>query len=378
MPAGQFWLGSVYGSEGWGFESLRARTRDSLRANGSGPDSSRLPKITSQQASQTAVGTALGCPIDAAGTLFLPSTMTRIRGGGSLRERRPGVWEVRVSLGADPVSGRSRVRSLTVHGDREVAEAARDRWAADAALVRLAGHARPGIALAHLLEVWLTADHRWRPSTLAGYQSAAGFLARDRIGCRRAIDVSPTVLGAACTAWRTAGWSDPTVWARVRVLRSRPALPLPPARRTPPVSRASHPRHRPRAAPDPPGRPAMPATAPGPVPGPAPPPACAAPRATSHRHPRRAARLSTARATTCTSRTSPSAATPAGPPTPEGPPPPPRPGPGRDDQRGRPAHQRPSAVGGWQVSHEKHGHLSHLSCSVAPSMVTDHPRCSAP
>jgi integrase len=123
-------------------------------------------------------------------------------------------------LGADPVSGRSRVRSLTVHGDREVAEAARDRWAADAALVRLAGHARPGIALAHLLEVWLTADHRWRPSTLAGYQSAAGFLARDRIGCRRAIDVSPTVLGAACTAWRTAGWSDPTVWARVRVLRS--------------------------------------------------------------------------------------------------------------------------------------------------------------
>ena len=146
--------------------------------------------------------------------------MTRIRGGGSLRERRPGVWEVRVSLGADPVSGRSRVRSLTVHGDWEVADAARDRWAADAALVRLAGHARPGITVAHLLEVWLTADHEWRPSTLAGYRSAAGFLARDRIGCRRAIDVSPTVLRAACAAWRAAGWSDPTVWARVRVLRS--------------------------------------------------------------------------------------------------------------------------------------------------------------
>jgi hypothetical protein len=68
--------------------------------------------------------------------------MTRIRGGGSLRERRSGVWEVRVSLGADPVSGRSRVRSLTIHGDREVAEAARDGWAADAAGVRFAGRPR--------------------------------------------------------------------------------------------------------------------------------------------------------------------------------------------------------------------------------------------
>ena len=94
--------------------------------------------------------------------------MTPVRGGGSLRERRSGVWEVRVSLGADPVSGRSRVRSLTVHGDWEVADAARDRWAADAAVVRFAGRARPGITVAHLLEVWLTADHGWRPSTLGG------------------------------------------------------------------------------------------------------------------------------------------------------------------------------------------------------------------
>jgi len=122
--------------------------------------------------------------------------MTPVRGGGSLRERRSGVWEVRVSLGADPVSGRSRVRSLTVHGDWEVADAARDRWAADAAVVRFAGRARPGITVAHLLEVWLTADHGWRPSTLGGYRSAAGFLARDRIGCRRAIDVSPLLCSA--------------------------------------------------------------------------------------------------------------------------------------------------------------------------------------
>jgi len=42
----------------------------------------------------------------------------------------------------------------------------------------------------------------------------------NRIGSRRAIDVGPAVLAAAITAWRADGWTDPTVWARVRALRS--------------------------------------------------------------------------------------------------------------------------------------------------------------
>ena len=83
-----------------------------------------------------------------------------------------------------------------------------------------AGRARPGITLACLLREWLAADHGWRPSTLAGYRSAVGFLARDRIGSKRAIDVGPAVLSAAITTWRADGWTDPTVWARVRALRS--------------------------------------------------------------------------------------------------------------------------------------------------------------
>ena len=130
------------------------------------------------------------------------------------------MWEVRVALGPDPVSGRTRVRSVTVHGDRETAQAARERGAASAELLRSAGRARPGITLSCLLREWLAADHGWRPSTEPGYRSAVGFLARDRIGSRRAIDVSPAVLAAAITAWRADGWNDPTVWARVRVLRS--------------------------------------------------------------------------------------------------------------------------------------------------------------
>src|SRR5664279_252451 len=51
--------------------------------------------------------------------------MRDARGTGSLRQRRPGVWEVQVAVGPDPVSGRSRYRSLTVHGDRETAQKAR-------------------------------------------------------------------------------------------------------------------------------------------------------------------------------------------------------------------------------------------------------------
>jgi len=107
--------------------------------------------------------------------------MARIRGAGSLRQRRPGVWEVRVCLGPDAVSGRSVVQSVTVHGDLQVAEEARGRWAEAAALVRSRRQVWSGITLAELLGVWLADEHDWRPSTLVGYRSTAGFLARDRL-----------------------------------------------------------------------------------------------------------------------------------------------------------------------------------------------------
>src|SRR5664280_2004471 len=146
--------------------------------------------------------------------------MRDARGSGSMRQRRPGVWEVRVAVGPDPVSGRSRYRSLTVHGDRDAAQAARARWAATAELVRSSGRTRPGITLADLLREWQCADHGWRPSTVAGYRSVAGFLTQDPVGKRRAVDLTPKVLTAACANWRSQGWPDPTVWARMRVLRS--------------------------------------------------------------------------------------------------------------------------------------------------------------
>ena len=125
-----------------------------------------------------------------------------------------------MALGPDLVSGRSRYRSITVHGSRAVAEAARARWAAKAELVRSTGRSRPGITISQLLPEWLTADHGWRPSTLSGYRSVVRFLAHDRISARRAVDLAPKVLTAACAAWRTQGCPEPTISGRVRVLRS--------------------------------------------------------------------------------------------------------------------------------------------------------------
>ena len=39
-----------------------------------------------------------------------------------MRERRTGVWEIRVVVANDQLTGHSVQRSFTVHGDREMAE----------------------------------------------------------------------------------------------------------------------------------------------------------------------------------------------------------------------------------------------------------------
>jgi len=61
--------------------------------------------------------------------------MTR-RGAGTLRQRTAGVWEVRVSVGPDPVTGLTVQHSVTVHGDLGEAERHRELLAARAAALR--------------------------------------------------------------------------------------------------------------------------------------------------------------------------------------------------------------------------------------------------
>ncbi len=60
-----------------------------------------------------------------------PVARRAARGSGSIRERSPGVFEVRVVIGRDPASGSSVQRSFTIRGDREHAEQRRRELIAD-------------------------------------------------------------------------------------------------------------------------------------------------------------------------------------------------------------------------------------------------------
>ena len=46
---------------------------------------------------------------------------------GHLRERQPDRWEVLYDIGPDPLTGKRRQRSKTIHGTRQAAEFERDQ-----------------------------------------------------------------------------------------------------------------------------------------------------------------------------------------------------------------------------------------------------------
>ena len=73
-------------------------------------------------------------------------------GQGSLRERRPGVFEIRIAVGVDPVSGKTVQRSFWFHGAPEDAEERRGELAAQFAEYRAVRRASPFLTVAELLE----------------------------------------------------------------------------------------------------------------------------------------------------------------------------------------------------------------------------------
>lgn len=89
---------------------------------------------------------------------------------GSLRERSPGVWEIRVALGRDPLTGRYRQISRTVHGGKRKAQEEIARIVSSVADGR---HRGTKATVSFLMERWL--EHLERlgrsPKTLEGYRS---------------------------------------------------------------------------------------------------------------------------------------------------------------------------------------------------------------
>lgn len=127
-----------------------------------------------------------------------------------MRQRQPGRWEVRVSVGTDPVSGRSIYRSVTVAGELVDARRRGEELAAQAAAMR-ASQQQPVRSVAELLERWLAAEHDWKPGTWRGYRSTCRRLSQDPLTRRAPATLTPPVLRAAMRTWAAAGVPSTTV-----------------------------------------------------------------------------------------------------------------------------------------------------------------------
>jgi hypothetical protein len=146
-------------------------------------------------------------------TLALTQTLTHdstTKKAGSLRERRPGVWEIRVVVGTDAVTRRSVQQSMTFHGNRASAKQRCADLVALTAAERSPRRTDPRMTVAALLDTWIAAAHDWRPSTLVGYKSTAAGLRTGNLGRRPVNRLTP--------ATSVRRWSSGDVTARGTLL----------------------------------------------------------------------------------------------------------------------------------------------------------------
>jgi integrase len=100
---------------------------------------------------------------------------------GSKREIRPGVWELRVSLGKDPATGKWRQLSKTFHGGARAADAALRDIIDQQVPARSDGF---GATFGQLLDEWLDETERLdlSPTTIRNYKSQVEHTIRPRLG----------------------------------------------------------------------------------------------------------------------------------------------------------------------------------------------------
>lgn len=141
------------------------------------------------------------------------------RGSGSIRERSPGVFEVRVVVGRDPTTGRSVQRSFTVRGDAEHAEARRRELVVDFGVDLSMLHAS-GLTVGELLTRWFAAGHAWKPSTRIVYDCDVRALRADPIATVRLCSLDQAVMHRAVGRWQATGVTRATVSSRTKTLSS--------------------------------------------------------------------------------------------------------------------------------------------------------------
>ncbi len=127
-----------------------------------------------------------------------------------VRERQPGVWELRVRTGRDPLTGRYGQVSRTVRGGKREADRALARLSAEVAEGR---HAGTGQTVAVLLDAWvdhLTAQGR-TPKTIDGYRSLITARLRPGLGPIELRKLTPAHLDAFYRALLADGLSRMSV-----------------------------------------------------------------------------------------------------------------------------------------------------------------------
>jgi integrase len=97
---------------------------------------------------------------------------------GSLRQRGPDAWELRIYLGVDSSSGRERWATKTVHGSRRFASATLAEFVEDAGYARL----RSG-TVADLLDQWMgQASSAWSSTTVVQTRSVVEHHLKPQLG----------------------------------------------------------------------------------------------------------------------------------------------------------------------------------------------------
>ena len=137
------------------------------------------------------------------------------RGTGSVRERSPGVWEVRVVVGFDPARARSIQRSSTVHGDAALPGKARRQLVAEYGTIRSDVRCTASaVTMGELLQGYLGSTQLWKPATVASHHHVVSTLAGDPLCRCRLQSLTPAVMRAAICRWRDEGVPVPKVSAR--------------------------------------------------------------------------------------------------------------------------------------------------------------------
>ncbi len=138
---------------------------------------------------------------------------------GSKREIKRGVWELRVSLGKDPISGKYKVLSKTFHGSARAADAALRDLVDENGTNRADG---TGATVGQLLDRWLEECERLdlSPTTLRTYRAQIKQTIRPRLGKVKLNQLTAKHLDGLYGVMKDAGASPKTIRNHHAILSS--------------------------------------------------------------------------------------------------------------------------------------------------------------